>query len=266
MFKRTFQLLLVAYLATGTLRGANDPFAGKWKLNPSQSKFTEQMRVEVVGQNKYAITFVEAALGGGVRDTVVADGTDQPAVFGTTLSVTIEKPATWTVVRKSNGHTLLTAIWKLSEDGNTLGDAFTSYRDDGSPLRQDYVFKRTAGTSGFPGTWESTSEKVDSDSAYLFQIEPYGGDGLSFINPAIRETQNIRFDGKDYPDAGPSVIPDSASSGRRLNEHALEMTDKIKDKVIDTRKIELSPDLKTLTMTIRPVGQNKPNILVFERQ
>jgi len=44
------------------------------------------------------------------------------------------------------------------------------------------------------------------------------------------------------------------------------MTDKIKDKVMDTRKIELSPDLKTLTMTIRPVGQNKPNILVFERQ
>jgi len=266
MFKRTFQLLLVACLATGTLRAANDPFAGKWKLNPSKSKFTEQMRVEVVGPNRYSITFVEAGLGSGVTDAVVADGTDQPAVFGTTLSVTIEKPDAWKVVRKSNGHTLLTAIWKLSEDGNTLGDAFTGYRADGSTLRQDYVFKRTAGTSGFPGTWESTSEKVNSDSVYEFQIEPYEGDGLSFITPTAQEIQDMRFDGKDYPDAGPNVVPDSASSGRRLNEHALEMTDKIKDKVMDTRKIELSPDLKTLTMTIRPVGQNKPNILVFERQ
>ena len=266
MFKRISQLLLVVCLATGTLRAANDPFAGKWKLNPPKSKFTGRMKVEVVGTNKYAITFVEVGLGSGITDTLVADGTDQPAVFGTTLSVTIEKPVAWRVVRKSNGRTLLTAIWKLSEDGNTLGDAFTGYRADGSTLRQDFVFKRTAGTSGFPGTWENTNDEVDSDSAYEFQIESYQGDGLSFITPATREAQNMRFDGKDYPDAGLNVAPDSASSGRRLNEHALEMTDKIKDKVMDTRKIELSPDLKTLTMTIRPMGQNKPNILVFERQ
>lgn len=266
MFNRIFQLLLLAYMATGTLRAANDGFAGKWKLNPSNSKFTDQMKVEVLGSNRYTITFVEVGLGSGVTDTVVADGTDQPAVFGTTLSVTIEKPDTWEVVRKSNGHTLLTAIWKLSEDGDTLADAFTGYRPDGSTLRQDFVFRRTAGASGFPGTWESTSEKVDSDSVYEFQIEPYESDGLSFITPAVRETQNMRFDGKDYPDAGPNAAPDSASSGRRLNEHTLELTDKIKGKVTGTRKIELSGDLKTLTMTIRPVVQTKPNILVFERQ
>lgn len=266
MFNRTFQLLLVACLTTGTLRAANDPFAGRWKLSPSKSKFTEQMRVELVGPNRYAITFVEVGLGRGITDAVVADGTDQPAVFGTTLSVTIEKPDAWKVVRKSNGHALLTAIWKLSDDGNTLGDAFTGYRADGSTLRQDYVFKRTAGTSGLPGTWESTSEEVTSDSIYEFQIEPYESDGLSFITPTLNEIQHIRFDGKDYPDGGPNVIPDSVSAGRRLDEHALEMTDKVKDKIMNTRKIELSPDLKTLTMTIRPVGQNKPNILVFERQ
>ena len=266
MFKRIFQLLLVACLTMGTLRAANDPFAGKWKLNPSKSKFTDQMRIAVAGPNRYAITFVEIGLGSGVTDTVVADGTDQPAVFGTTLSVTIEKPNAWKVVRKSNGHTLLTGFWKLSEDGNILGDAFTGYRADGSTLRQDFVFKRTAGTSGFPGTWDSTSDEVTSDSVYEFQIEPYEGDGLSFITPAAHEIQNMRFDGKDYPDAGPTVVPDSASSGRRLNEHALEVTDKIKDKVIDTRKMELSSDLKTLTMTVRRVGQSSPNILVFERQ
>jgi hypothetical protein len=266
MFMRIFQLLLVACLATSTLRAADDPFAGKWKLNPSKSKFTDQMRVEVVGPNKYAITFVEVGLGSGLTDTVVADGTDQPAVFGTTLSVTIENTDAWKVVRKSKGHTLLTAIWKLSEGGNILHDAFTGFRADGSTLRQDFVFRRTSGISGFPGTWDSTSDDVSSDSVYEFQIEPYQGDGLSFITPATHETQDMRFDGKDYSDKGPNVVPDSASSGRRLNEHALEITDKIKDKVMDTRKIELSADLKTLTMTIRQVGQDKPNILVFERQ
>jgi hypothetical protein len=35
---------------------------------------------------------------------------------------------------------------------------------------------------------------------------------------------------------------------------------------MDTRQIELSADLKTLTMTVRPVRQSKPNILVFDRE
>jgi hypothetical protein len=51
-----------------------------------------------------------------------------------------------------------------------------------------------------------------------------------------------------------------------VNERSLEMTDKIKGKVMDTRQIKLSPDLKTLTMTVLPVGQSKPNILVFDRE
>jgi len=34
-----------------------------------------------------------------------------------------------------------------------------------------------------------------------------------------------------------------------------------------TRRFELSPDLKTLTVTVRQVGQSKPqSILVFERE
>ena len=73
MAKRAFQLLLVACLAAGTLWAANDPFVGKWKLNPSKSKLTDQMKVEAIGANKYAIDF-----GGGATENIVADGTDQP--------------------------------------------------------------------------------------------------------------------------------------------------------------------------------------------
>ena len=43
MFKRTFELLLVACLGTGALWAANDPFVGEWKLNPARSKLTDQM-------------------------------------------------------------------------------------------------------------------------------------------------------------------------------------------------------------------------------
>ena len=57
MAKGAFQLLLVACLAAGTLWAANDPFVGKWKLNPSKSKLTDQMKVEAIGANKYALDF-----------------------------------------------------------------------------------------------------------------------------------------------------------------------------------------------------------------
>ena len=42
--------------------------------------------------------------------------------------------------------------------------------------------------------------------------------------------------------------------------------DKIEGKIMRTEHLELSSDLKTLTRTVRPVGQREPNIFVFERQ
>ncbi len=257
MSKRTFQLLLVACLAVATLWAGNDPFVGKWKLNASKSTLTDRMKVESLGANRYALD-----LGGGA-ETVVADGTDQPGIFGTTLSVTVGGPDTWKVVRKKGGRTLVTGIWKLSQDGKTLSDTFIANQADGSMLSLDYVYERTSAGSGFGGTWESTSEKVNS--VYEFEIQPYGGDGLSFLTPSEHETQNMRFDGKDYPDAGPDVPAGTVSSGRRVNDSTLEMTDKIQGKVVTTRQIKLSADLKTLTMDVHPVGQSKPNTLVFDR-
>jgi hypothetical protein len=52
-----------------------------------------------------------------------------------------------------------------------------------------------------------------------------------------------------------------------VSERTLEITDKFKGKIMGTRQVELSTDLKTLTMTVRLVGQNKPkNIFVFDRE
>ena len=65
---------------------------------------------------------------------------------------------------------------------------------------------------------------------------------------------------------GPNVPPGLVSSLRRVNEHTLEMTDKFNGKITDTRQIDLSSDLKTLTMTIHVLGRSEPDILVFDRQ
>jgi hypothetical protein len=259
MFKRTIQLLLVSYLASGAARAANEPFVGEWKVNPSKSKLTDQMKVESIAGNKYAFE-----LGGGSAETIVPDGTDQPGLAGTTLAVTIEGPDSWKVVRKQEGRILLTAYWKLSKDGNTLADDFTQFGPNGSSTKLKTLYNRTAGTSGFAGTWESTSETLDS--VYVIKVQPYEGDGLSFINSSQGVTRNVTFDGNGLPLVGPNAPAGATSSARRVNERTVEITTRIDGKIASTQEDTLSSDGKTLTMTVHTAGRTAPNTLIFERQ
>jgi hypothetical protein len=271
MLSRNFQLLLV-FCLTSSVWAANDPFVGKWKVDPSKSKLNDEMKVEVAGANRYALTF-----GPGATDTVVADGSDQPALSGTTLSITVKGSNNWEIIRKMKGRTLLTAYWTLSEDGRSLNDAFTQYLPDGmtlfsqslpsgSALFLPYLYERTAGKSGFLGTWDSESAKVGT--GIELQVQPYAGDGLSFKRSDEEMAKMIKLDGNDYPDLDPSGgDKGTAHSGRRVNEFILEITEKLKGKITGTRQIELSRDLKTLTVTVRLVGESRPqSVLTYNRE
>lgn len=255
MLKCAFQLLVVVCLMTATLWAA-DAFVGDWKFNPSKSKLTDVMKVEDLGDNKYSFDF------GGGPESIVTDGTDQPGNRGSMLSVTREAPDTWKVVRKKDGRMLLTATWNLSPDGNTLSDNYTEFAPNGSPSTVNYLYKRTASGTGFAGTWESP---MTMTSSFVLQVRPYEGDGLSFIR-SPQDIRNLKFDGKDYPVEGPGAGPGVTSSARRVDERTLEITDKVNGRIIRTERREISPDLKTLTRTIRPSGQQEPNIYIYERQ
>lgn len=182
---RYLRQLLVVSLFTGTLWAATNPFAGTSKLNPAKSKLTDQMKVEAVGPNQYTFIF-----SGDNGETIVADGTDQPGIFGTTFAVTVMSPHQWKVVGKTGRRVTISAICDLSSDGNTLTENFTGYRADGSTSNLLFVYMRTAGTSGFAGTWESIAEQVNS--VYEMQVQTYDDNGLSFINPAPEDDEQHR--------------------------------------------------------------------------
>jgi len=246
--------LLVAGMVTSTLWAATDPFIGEWKLDISRSKIFDRMKVESLGGNSYSVD-----VGDGRPTTVAIDGRDQPGNDGVITSVLAEQPDSWRIINKKDGHVVLKASWKLSQDGNTLTDNFASFAADGSPaVSLRYVYKRTDATpgSGFAGTWESTSQVMDS--TFLLNIQPYQGDGLSIIIPAQNQTENVKFDGKDHP---------NVASGRRTNEHSLEIEKKSEGKITRTQQLELSSDHKTLSLTVYAAGRSEPNnILVFDRQ
>ena len=237
---------------------ATDPFVGKWKLNPDKSKIADQMTIQAAGKNTYTLAFS----GSGETETVPADGTDHPGIYGSTVSVTVEKPGTWKIVRKQKGATVLTAIWKLSRDGKTLTDAFTSNRPDGSTSTLILVYRRAGGKSGIPGTWETTDVKIEG--SYELGIQPFGGDGLSFITPDVPSGKSLKFDGKEYRvPAGAGV--EGMSAGRRQGPLGLEITTRVEGKVLDTRQLTVSADGKSLTIVIHRAGQRLPTSLTFDR-
>lgn len=143
---------------------------------------------------------------------------------------------------------------------------------------------RTSADDPFVGQWKlnafktnfTDQMKVDSaganryafdlNSVYVIQVRPWQEVGLSFIDSLAGETKNVRFDGKDYSRQGPNANPRATTSIRRVNERTLEMTDKVNGKISDTQQITLSPELKSLTITVRTGGSSEPKILVFDRQ
>lgn len=269
---RPIPFLLIACLIVGTLWAADDPFIGKWKVNQSKSTLIDEMKVESAGPNKWKFTF-----GPGEVDTVIADGTDQPALNGTTLAVTVKGPNNWEVIRKFKGRMLLKAEWTLSADGKTLKDDFTQYLPDGftllsqpmpngSSIYMPLVYDRTAGTSGLLGTWDSDSAKA-SKSIEL-QIQQGESGGLSLRRSDEDAPKKFMLDGKDYPEIDASGKETGATySARRINDRNFEVTYKSKTEITGTLRVELSADLKTLTVTDHPAGQVRPkSTLVFDRE
>lgn len=135
-------------------------------------------------------------------------------------------------------------------------------RPDGSKAPYSLTAKRVGSGSGWTGTWQSTSMEMSAPD--LWEIKPYEGDGLTFYTPAWDDRLNMKFDGKDYPEHGPTVAPESTSSGRRLDAHTLEITDKIKGSVRDHVRYTVQGD--TLTEEMKETGQSATLRFVFDRE
>lgn len=257
MRMRSLRVLVMGCLVTGTLWAEGDPFTGKWKMDPSKSTTVDEMKVDSAGGNRYALD-----LGAGMVETITADGTDQPGLYGTTLAITAEAANQWKVVRKKDGTMELTGNWTLSADGGTLTDDYSEFDPKGAVTTHVlYKYQRTGGGSGFAGDWVSTSQPTD---AVEVEIGAWEGDGLSLTRRQV--TRHVKFDGKDYAAEGGNLPAGFATSGRRVDAHTVELTDKIGDKVRDTQEITVSEDGKMMTVTVRPSGRTRPNVLVFERE
>ncbi len=259
MLIRILGVLASTCLASATLLAADSSMVGKWKLNPDKSTLTGlQEKIEDLGGGKFKFTF------GDDEETIVMDGKEHAAKYGGMWSVKKEGPNSWKSVRTRDGKVTSTSTWTVSEDGQIFTSTTDGTRADGSTFNSVFKAKRIAGSSGLAGTWESTEMKPGSPTEW--EIATYDGDGLSFITPANKERLDLKFDGKDYPDKGPRVAEGTTASGKRIDARTIEVSYKLKGKLVSTERTELSEDGKTLTTTVTFPGVTKSEIDIYERQ
>ena len=251
-------ILLSCFLFQSALL-ADDPFVGRWKLNLAKSKLTGQtIEIRTVAGNGYEFKEDQHS------DIIFADGLDHPTHFGETMAIKQKKADTWAITYKRGDQVLMNTVWKVGKDGQTLTYTATGTRPNGQGFRNQLMAKRVGGGPGLVGTWETTS--VSLSSPREIYIEPYDSDGQTITFPGRKQTIRMKFDGKDYPETGPTVLEGSTSSGRRLDARTIETSEKVKGKLLETTRATVSEDGKTQTLLITEPDDPKPVVLVYERE
>lgn len=257
MHKAFWFVTALAALISTTAWAGNDPFVGTWKGTQYHGAGQVQ-QIKHLGGNKYDWTYGDNHL------EIIADGKERPYKFGGTYSLRQDSPDKWVMTSKLNGQVTSVQTWTLLDGGQQWNSEIKGTRPDGSSFTTERTSTRVGTGSGFAGKWEVKDTKFSSEPVMI--IQPYGNDGLSFKWPADKEDQDIKFDGKDYADLGPQITPGSASSGKRIDEHTIQMTDKVHGKAMDTRELKVSEDGRTLTDKMYVTGEQKPVITVWQKQ
>lgn len=252
---RVKHLFGLALLFSSTLYASN-PFVGKWKIDQAKSHITGATdSVTAVAANTWKFQY------GAFSWTVKADGTDQPTPFGTTALKALD-PATWQFANKSDGKPLGTETWVLSADGKSMTRTFASLKENGDPYTAVAAMKRTAGSAGFEGTWESTEVEMPFTE---IDIEPNGDDGIKLHVPADGTRYSVKFDGKEYPEEGPRLPAGMTVSVKMTGARSAQATTRLNGKVWDHEDWEVSADGMTFTYTEHDAGTDKPELVILHR-
>ena len=227
------------------------------EINSSKSTTTGTTdSVAAAGPNAWKFTY------GSFSWTVKADGADQPTPYGNTVALKVLSPTKWQLTNKVKGKATSTDTWVLADDGQSMTRTSTGKRENGEAFNDVTKTKRTAGTKGFEGTWESTDYKGAPPEV---DIESASDAGLTLLVPAESVKLVVTFDGRENAVEGPRVPAGMTISAKLVGPRKITATTKMKDKVLDTETWEISADGKVFTYTELDAGEAKPTIGVYDR-
>ena len=233
MKKNRFVLSSVYFLAlffsVTAVSQAESPFAGTWKTDISQTKWSPKPLVFYISGGWYHCVTCNPAF------DVAADGQNH-AVAGQsydTIAVSIVDPHSISATTMKDGKVMYEQTRTVSADGKTLTVHTTQHpKDSDKPLIIDTKAKRDGvlrpGVHATSGRWIIEQQK-GSDEAFLTTYK-VDGDQITMTSPD-GESYSATFGGGDSPYKGAYGI--NAVSVKRLGPNKMEETFKRDGRVID---------------------------------
>lgn len=237
MRRRTLLFSLLAS-CIGSAALADSPFDGTWQLNPAKSHLTgDTMKFEDAGGG--TIKYSDSAESYSFKP----DGGTVTTPLGTERAFKKNSDGSYTITNKRNGTLVSTSTWKVSSDGKTLVDEDKGTKPNGDSFDNVTTYTRTSGDSGLPGEWKSTHIKLSSPNALTIQTQ---GDNITLTISAVKATCEAKWDGKDYPASGPTVVQGLTLALTKTGANSFKLVEKFKSKVLVTIRYHVSADGKTM--------------------
>jgi hypothetical protein len=240
-------LVLFAGLAATVLSAADPAYVGRWKVDEERSDYGP------------AFTFSPEAGGlrlteGGRSYLVRFDGKEYPHPLGGLIRWSSLDDRSWETAYTVDGKLLGDAIYRVSEDGQTL--TVRQKNEPDSPV----VYRRTSGErQGLAGVWSLKTPQVT-----LLGIE--AAEGYDLVQSSGGAKCKANFDGRDYPIVGPNGQTSQFEQCRisRAGARGFSLTLIINGQPFSTDTFTASDDGQALTSIGGPAAQ--PHTIVYRRQ
>jgi hypothetical protein len=237
----------VGLLCSAILIAADPPYVGRWKVSEEKS---DRGPAFTFATDAGALRLTE----GGRSYIVRFDGREYPHPLGGVIRWSRIDERSWETAYTQDGKLIGNAIYRLSDDGQTLTVRQKSRSD--SPA----VYRRTSGErQGLAGVW---SLKTTSVSTLDIEV----ADGYDMVQRSGGAQCKANFDGRDYPIIGPNGQPSAVERCRisKVGDRGFSLTISVNGKPVAVDTYTVSADGSTLTAVGGPNGQ--PHTIVHERQ
>ncbi len=243
---------------------AQSPFDGVWRIELAESEAPTKPEVYRLYDERYECPTCDPPI------AIRADGLDHKITGEAcydTVSLRVVDDRTTEETDKWVGKVVGTATMTVSADGTTATVAWTeSCNAKGEVTRGSLVLRRLTkgpdGSHAVSGSWRIAKRASLSENARIATLKQEG-DTFSFADPT-GQSYVARLDGTPTRVVGD--LTNTMVSLRRIGENTIEETDTRGGKVSEVTRFTVSPDGRTMAISIESKANGNVRQFVAHRQ
>ena len=252
--RKLIQTGLSIALFMPTAAAAQSAFDGTWKVDIDNAQFPTRPYVYVLKDGTYRCSSCIPPI------EVKADGEDHKVTgnpYYDSVSIKVINDRSIAESDKKSGKTVATTTTTIPADGKTMKVEFSDNSNtNAQPMTGTAVATRIAtgpaGSHAISGSWKMSKMENVSESASMIMFRVEAGN-LHMSNPT-GQSYTAKLDGTEAPfkgDPGQTSV-----SVKQIDKSTIEETDKRDGKVIGVQRFEITPDGKTIHITVHDMLQN----------